>query len=379
MTKRNNASALTAFFCAICIFLGAVFATGVRADDEEYYYPSLYCNDEVWYKEDIFPLDLYYQTYYVPASIFSYFDGVTLTSNERFDTLLISSGKKYISFNINTDLAITSESDEIYAMTYTRDGERYVPAELVCEALGFSYEYKTANRIPLTAMRICDGNQKKDFDELVSTFARGDAPDTSEGTSPDTTAPPTVDVPDAKKLYFTFDSFSGKVTDDLIEILGAYGVKATFFMTTDEMQSGAESIVKLASAGHSVGLAFDTSGFEADCLLSFENQNDILMRLIKHESRFARICGETSVEDQMKKAEKAEYTVWGWDIEFKAGEVERSILEIETLASEKDALTLRFRADETAPAVLEAVLKYLKNTEYITKTLNDATNADKIK
>ena len=66
MTKKNNILTLTALFTAICIFLGAVFAMGVRADDEEYYYPSIYCNDSVWYMEDIFPLDRYYQTYYVP-------------------------------------------------------------------------------------------------------------------------------------------------------------------------------------------------------------------------------------------------------------------------------------------------------------------------
>ncbi len=374
MAEKNKVISFTAISLAVCVLLGAVFVMGVQADDEEFYFPSLYCNDEVWYKEDLFPLDLYYQTYYVPASLFSYFDGVTVTPNERFGTLLISyttENTRFISFNTNTDLALSDGMEEFYAMTYTKDGERYVPAELVCRTLGFTFEYTVSNSFSVTAMRICDGEENKDFSELVALYARGDGDDTTS--DPETTKEPIIDPPtpvDTKIAYITFDSFSGASVDELLSVLRNHNAKATFFMCNDELRDHEDDVIKMIAAGHSVGLAFDTSGYEADCINAFWTQNEILVRLIKHESRFVRIYGENT-DAEIKKAENSEYVVWGWDVSFEDTDVAFS--ELERVAAENERLTLRFRADKNAPELLDAALSHMENMRFGTRTVNDAT------
>lgn len=382
ITEKNGVCTLTALFCAVCILFGAVFAANVRADEDALFFPTLYCNDEVWYKADIYPLDRYFLTYYVPAAIFGRFDGVSITYNERFGTLLISrSGGHagFVSFNLVTDLAFTNEKGEFEAMIYTKDDERYVPLEVVCEALGFSFEYYRSERLGISAARICDGNEKKSFSELIELFATDEHMETTTALPPETSTPPAVDPPvpaDAKTLYLTFDSLDMSEIDRILATLKEHKAKATFFFGSDEQNEHPDALIKIAAAGHSIGLAFDVSGFEADVDSAFAAQNETLMRYIKHESRFVRIYGRDDTNDMQKRAADLEYAVWGWDAAIPGGYADNwtSVAhELADAAKQNDVLTVRFY-QRNVYRMLDGVLSILEQEgNYTTKTINDAT------
>ena len=57
--------------------------------------------------------------------------------------------------------------------------------------------------------------------------------------------------PQEKTIYLTFDDGPGPYTKQLLDVLDAYGVKATFFVT----DSGYDSVMKeIVNRGHSIGI-----------------------------------------------------------------------------------------------------------------------------
>lgn len=375
--KNRIVYSAAALFAAVCILFGAIFSARVRADEDVEFLPTLFCNDEAWYKAEMYPLDRYFSTYYVPSSFFGRFEGVSITYNERFGTLLISYAKaqtKFISFNLNTDLALTNDSEEFYAMIYTKESERYVPLEAVCDALGFSYEYYKSVKFASTVARICDGSEKKSFAELLAPYDSGDTPDVT--LPPDS---PTVNPPapsDAKTVFLTFDSLDWKELDTILQILAAHDAKATFFLSSDEQKSNPEALIKIAAAGHSIGLAFDVSKTDTGVKSSFCSQNETLMRYIKHESRSVRIYGSSDTSDAKKEAEDLEYVAWGWDVEVPGGYADNWVSvyhEIIAAAKENDLLIVRFY-QRNVYRMLDDALSILEQAgDHTLRTINDAT------
>ncbi len=386
-TKKSSICAATALFVAVCIFLGTLFAATVRADEEEHYFPTLYCNDEVWYKSDIYPLDRYFQLYYMPVSILGRFDGITVSENERFGTLLISySGARqtnFISFNLNTDLAVTDKLNEFYAMIYTKDDEYYVPVDVVCSALGLTTEFYRHEITGEVALRVCNGNQKKTFEELIQLYSYSESSDTTIEDDPYVTTDPSVTDPpapiDAKTLYITFDDVGPAILDGVLAELKSHGKRATFFVTQSTLQESPVSVIKMIAAGHSVGLLFDVDGYAADPVSSFQSQNDMLVRMIKHGSRFVRLCGNTELEAAKQRVRDAEYTVWDWNIDLKAetnGDIMTNLAALEKSIEENEVLVMRFVGNDHCLGMLGQVLDYIdQNINCSARTINDATQA----
>lgn len=74
-------------------------------------------------------------------------------------------------------------------------------------------------------------------DEVVWTFSGGG--DVSEA---------------AHKVYLTFDDGPSAYTDDILDILDSYGVKATFFVVGKESESDLEAYKRIVEEGHTLGM-----------------------------------------------------------------------------------------------------------------------------
>ena len=62
---------------------------------------------------------------------------------------------------------------------------------------------------------------------------------------------PDVIEPEGKVIYLTFDDGPGKYTDDILEILEKYDIKATFFTCGNEQLN---QVTKIHEAGHTVAI-----------------------------------------------------------------------------------------------------------------------------
>ena len=104
---------------------------------------------------------------------------------------------------------------------------------------------------------------------------------------------------DEKTIYLTYDDGPGPYTDQVLEILAKYNVKATFF-TTSVNSDYRDRIAKEAAAGHTVAIHTyshdyakiyaNTAAYWAD----FDRQNAVLKELTGHGSTLFRFPGGSS-------------------------------------------------------------------------------------
>lgn len=74
----------------------------------------------------------------------------------------------------------------------------------------------------------------------------------------------------AHKVYLTFDDGPSKYTDDILDILDTYGIKATFFVVGKESDSAREAMQEIVARGHTLGMHSYSHKY-ADIYESLEN------------------------------------------------------------------------------------------------------------
>lgn len=102
------------------------------------------------------------------------------------------------------------------------------------------------------------------------------------------------------KVYLTFDDGPSIYTDEILDILAEYDVKATFFVVGKEDEHSQEAIKRIVEEGHTLGmhsyshkyseLYASMESFEAD----FERERTYLEELTGETCRFYRFPGGSS-------------------------------------------------------------------------------------
>lgn len=95
----------------------------------------------------------------------------------------------------------------------------------------------------------------------TNTVETQDVPVDSEGQTPDENKEDVkkeddISVPDVptRKVYLTFDDGPSIYTDDILDILELYGVKATFFVVGSDDEEYAPLYNRIVEEGHSIGM-----------------------------------------------------------------------------------------------------------------------------
>lgn len=93
---------------------------------------------------------------------------------------------------------------------------------------------------------------------ITETVEEADASDIQEEPSSvawEEIEPEKVPIEDNKrKVYITFDDGPSAYTEDILDILDKYNVKATFFVTGEAAESHPERYVEIVKRGHSIGM-----------------------------------------------------------------------------------------------------------------------------
>lgn len=105
--------------------------------------------------------------------------------------------------------------------------------------------------------------------------------------------------PDGKIIYLTFDDGPGKYTQQLLDILEEYNVKATFFVVNTGYKE-TELLKKEAQAGHSIGVHSATHDYsqiyasEEAFFDDFEKMQNIIKEATGKETKLLRFPGGSS-------------------------------------------------------------------------------------
>jgi peptidoglycan/xylan/chitin deacetylase (PgdA/CDA1 family) len=253
--------------------------------------PTLYCNDDVWYMDARLPLVRYYSAYLVPVSIFEMFDDFEVVVDRREGEFMIINRKDnlYMTFNYTASYAMTDKGEEFYFVSHRMySTEYYISAETVCEYLNLECEIYTSPYDGSVCLRISDDTAEKPLSDLLLEY--NPAALGAESLSPNTGIEPYAK---GKKVFFTFEGIHETYTDRILDILRRTGVKATFFLTEEEIAKYPSTVIRIYSEGHSIGIYIRTKvensvlNFD-DIMAQLGRANQRLYQLLKIRTRLIR-------------------------------------------------------------------------------------------
>ena len=132
--------------------------------------PTLFYNDEAWYKDSSSPLVERGGQYYVPAEIFKMFDSVSVTTPTS-DNLLIYNTEtgEYISILFSSQSAAVNGEIVRGVGVFRDSGAYYVNAETVGSAIGIKREY-FVNENGSVTLRLFDSGRKLSLGTLINNY-----------------------------------------------------------------------------------------------------------------------------------------------------------------------------------------------------------------
>jgi len=145
--------------CLLCVLF--LLTTAIQAGNA----PSLYWNDEAWYRDALSPLTERDGKCCIPAELCGMFDEISV-STPKSDNVLLCNRETgdYLSVLVNRGSAAVR--GEICDITVFREGGTvYLEAEKTAEALGLTAEYLTVDGE--TFLRLTDGDERFDFTYLL--------------------------------------------------------------------------------------------------------------------------------------------------------------------------------------------------------------------
>lgn len=192
-----------------------------------------------------------------------------------------------------------------------------------------------------------------------------------------------------KVIYLTFDDGPGVYTEELLNILDKYNVKATFFVTA-QFNKYLPLLTREASSGHTVALHTKTHNWGV--YRSFENyykdfsdMNNIIEKYTGNKTKLFRFPGGGSntiskgkatgvVNYIASKMQEAGYTYFDWNVDSgdAAGANSKKIYNnvINGIASRNYSVVLMHDIKRPTIDTIEDIIVYALNNGYTFKTLS---------
>ncbi len=158
---------------------------------------------------------------------------------------------------------------------------------------------------------------------------------------------------DTLKVYLTFDDGPSENTDEILDILAQYGVKATFFVIGKEDEDSQAAYKRIVDEGHTLGMHSYAHKYSAiygsldDFESDFVQLQQYLYEVTGVESKYYRFPGSSS--NQVSNIDMGEFISY-LD--------ENGIVYYDWNVSSGDATTQAYTVDEIVDNVTSDVVKY---------------------
>ncbi|MBE6626531.1 MAG: hypothetical protein E7628_05055 [Ruminococcaceae bacterium] len=200
--------------------------------------PSLFHNDEEWYKDGLYPLAVRNGEYYIPAELFSMFEYISVVSYGSDNVLIHNTANgQYVSV-LFTDSSAAVNGQIVRNVGMFRDDDMYyVPADFVCEGIGMEYELFTTDD-GKEHLRLFDDESAVTFDALILGYLDGNTGDEN----------PSDDKSNVTKRIFLICKLADpyNLTYSAQLNLDYYGLNYTVFLTASAQK---EKILSASAMG----------------------------------------------------------------------------------------------------------------------------------
>ena len=131
-----------------------------------------------------------------------------------------------------------------------------------------------------------------------------------------------ADEPIVHKVYLTFDDGPSVYTEEILDILDQYDVKATFFVVGKESEASQEALIQIVERGHSLGMHSYTHKY-VDIYNSVENFAEDFVKLRSYLEEVTGVTssiyrfpgGSSNTISNVNMWEFADY-LESWDVQF---------------------------------------------------------------
>nr|MBQ4320367.1 polysaccharide deacetylase family protein [Clostridia bacterium] len=330
---KNGTKFIAAAVCLILVVVGIVcFSRSIYSAEKSYV--TMFINDRKWVDEVRYGKHYLNGVYYVPVTFFDAVDGCDMKTNDYLGNVMLTYGRKYITFDTTTrTIAYTEEGGSFFMQTYMlRTDTLWVPIQEVALALGIHYEKTNYRGVDI--IRLNNGYAAYTLDALAEMYNADETskPETSSSVT-ETQPPVTSDTTGTDELgerliYLTFEDLPNENTDDILNILSLYGYKAAFFLNGNAVSENSDSVRSIIIGGHTPGLHTMTqndAAFRRDFELfvsELEEENTLLEKLFHLRTRIIRApegsaSSRKAITISTENGERLHemgYIIWDWNV-----------------------------------------------------------------
>ncbi len=276
---------------AVFLLCGMLGMPAVISAEEEI--PSLFCNDEAWYKDGAAPLITRDSIHYVPAELFGLFETISVTVTSPDDNNLLiqnTADGRYISLLFTERRAAVNGTILEEIQSFRDGGVTYVDAVQVAETVGITAETIVREDGRLS-MRLYDGNHLLTTEELLAAYL----PEEPEDEFADIEEEEELNL----KRIFVLCREPAPDTDPeecALDLLKKYEMKYTLFLTGD---ASTETLLS-AMTGGDYGILTTKTGEEAVAELNAINES--FRKITRCKTHLTMTTGSYESDDLLTKA-----------------------------------------------------------------------------
>jgi len=186
-----------------------------------------------------------------------------------------------------------------------------------------------------------------------------------------------------KVIYLTFDDGPTEYTDNLLDLLAQYNMKATFFMLDAEMKRNPESVKRMVNEGHAVGVhgvSHEKSTFYCGVfgpLKEMNQANQTLESIIGEKTYLARTPYGSSpylTNQQWQALISQRYIIWDWNVDsrdwshrYPEQTFTHTTKMIET--TQKEPIVILFHDMKSVLKTMKLLLKWMEDNQYTSEAI----------
>lgn len=388
---------------------------GDNAVNNGYAIPNLFRQDKAFSNMQKFPLVVQNGVEYVPLSMFILYSSVEISYSKTGENFFLvnNSNNRYISFNVEEEIASTYDGDLLKLSVSIFNKTRYVPARTVAVVLGFVCETYDDPQKGIYSFRISDGRSQKTLAQLIEPYIalyestqEKNEPDTKPDTKPEVnpkpevkpeqkpqqeikppSPPPAVQQEDPlekvaqRRVSICYANASYTDTSRILSVLDSYGMKASFSLTKEEILGNTGLARNIYISGHSILVTANAKGntpeeYAKSFVEGLEDTNKALLKVLKIKTRMCTLPFDLPKEIAdneafVKEVEKSGYVILRPNVETDDGpDFEGSAYNVSLKI--KNKISNGFNVNETA--TVTALVWCSDKTQYYTADVGNYLN-----
>ncbi len=186
-----------AVFVTVCGMVLSLFILPETTSSVGYAIPSLFHNDEAWYRDSVSPLILRDERYYIPIEMLSMFGKLQVSYYDGEENILVAhENGTYVSLLYEDRSAAVNGKLTAGIGLFRDKGYTYVEAAWIADIFGLTCTWHTEED-GHTLLRITDGEAERTLEELLRLYREGYGVQETEQKKPDI---PTAVIPGSSTI-----------------------------------------------------------------------------------------------------------------------------------------------------------------------------------